>query len=155
VPRRVRKDRRGGFAISLEPAEREILRSLPAILRSVIGTGDADDPAMRRLFPRAFMDDEGASAEFDAVVREDLVAQRMAAIETLERTAGSERLSEDELVGWLGAMNDLRLVIGVRLAVTEESTARDYAGDQKDERAYALYAYLTALEDDVVRALAD
>jgi hypothetical protein len=124
------------------------------MLRSLLAGGDDRDPAMRRLFPSAFMDDEAAAAEFDSVVRDDLLEQRLAAIDTMERTLRAERLSEEELVAWLAAVNDLRLVLGVRLALTEESTPEDFAGDPETERAYGLYGYLSYLEEDVVRALA-
>ena len=150
---RVKRMRRGGFQLRIPPPERDVLAAVPPMLRSLLAGGDAQDPAMRRLFPSAYMDDEAATAEFDSVVRDDLVAQRLTAIDTMERTLGAERLSEDELVAWLAAVNDLRLVLGVRLAVTEESTPEDFAGDPESGRAYSLYAYLSYLEEDVVRAL--
>lgn len=127
---------------------------LPEMLRTLLSSDDANDPALRRLFPRAFPDDEEASAEFDAVVRDDLLEQRMAAIETMERTLGAEHLTEDELIAWLAAVNDLRLVLGVRLDVSEDSTTSDFAGDPETEQAYSLYVFLSYLEEDVVRALA-
>ena len=150
---RVKRIRRGGFQLRIPPPEREVLATVPPMLRSLLAGGDADDPAMRRLFPSAFLDDAEASAEFDSVVRDDLLEQRLAAIDTMERTLQAERLSEEELVAWLGALNDLRLVLGVRLAVTEESSPEDFADDPESERAYGLYAYLSFLEEDVVRAL--
>jgi Domain of unknown function (DUF2017) len=150
---RVKRLRRGGFQLRLPPQERDVLAAVPAMLRSLLTDGDAQDPAMRRLFPSAFPDDEAATAEFDSVVRDDLLAQRLAAIDTMERTLQAERLTEDELAAWLAAMNDLRLVLGVRLAVTEESRPEDFASDPESERAYGLYAYLSFLEEDVVRAL--
>jgi hypothetical protein len=65
----------------------------------------------------------------------------------------STRWSEDELLAWLAALNDVRLVLGVRLAVTEEATVADFAGDPEAERAYDLYRYLSYLEEQVVDAL--
>ena len=150
---RVKRMRRGGFQLRIPPPERDVLAAVPPMLRSLLAGGDVDDPAMRRLFPNAFMDDEVASAEFDSVVRDDLLEQRLAALDTMERTLQAERLSEEELVAWLGAVNDLRLVLGVRLGVTEESNPEDFADDPESERAYGLYAYLSFLEEDVVRAL--
>jgi len=150
---RVKRLRRGGFQLRLPPHERDVLASVPAMLRSLLAGGDAQDPAMRRLFPSAFLDDEAATAEFDSVVHDDLLAQRLAALDTMERTLRAERVSEDELTAWLAAMNDLRLVLGVRLAVTEESRPEDFAQDPGSEQAYALYAYLSLLEEDVVLAL--
>ena len=152
--RRVKRSRLGGYVVRLPPAEREVLGSLPPMLRGMLSEQDLEDPAMRRLFPSAFLDDEKAAAEFDSVVREDLMGQRLAAIETLERTVGSDRLSEEELSAWLASVNDLRLVLGVRLAVTEESTPEEFRGDPETEQAYALYAYLSYLEEEIVEALA-
>jgi hypothetical protein len=145
--------RRGGFQVRIPARERDVLASLPEMLRSLLLGGDADDPAMKRLFPRAFLDDEEAATEFDEVVHDDLLEQRLAAIDTVERTLQADRLTEDELVAWLAAVNDLRLVLGVRLAVTEESKPGDFDGDPETERAFGLYAYLSYLEEDVVRAL--
>ena len=151
---RVKRMRRGGFQVRLPAQERDVLASLPGMLRSVLLGEDAGDPALKRLFPRAYLDDEVAATEFDEVVRDDLLEQRLAAVDTMERTLQADRLTEDELVAWLGAVNDLRLVLGVRLAVTEESTPGDFDGDPETERAYGLYAYLSYLQEDVVRALA-
>lgn len=150
---RVKRLRRGGFQLRIPPPERTLLSSVPEMLRLLLTEGERDDPAVERLFPRAFLEDAAASAEFDSVVRDDLLAQRLASIDTLERTLHADRLSEDELLAWLAAVNDLRLVLGVRLAVTEESTPGDFEGDREAERAYDLYAYLSYLEEDVVRAL--
>lgn len=152
--RRVKRSRLGGYVVRLSPAEREVLGSLPAMLRGMLSEQDPDDPAIRRLFPSAFLDDEKAAAEFDSVVRDDLMGQRLAAIETLERTVGSDRLSEEELSAWLASVNDLRLVLGVRLAVTEESTPEEFRGDPETEQTYGLYAYLSYLEEEMVEALA-
>lgn len=152
--RRVKRTRRGGFELRLADAEREVLRALPEQLRDLLAEGDAaEDPALRRLHPAAYPDDPDAAAEFDGLVREDLTAQRMSAIETMARTIDATRLREEELLAWLGAINDLRLVLGVRLNVTEESEPEDFAGDPEVEGSYAVYAYLTYLEEDIVEAL--
>jgi Domain of unknown function (DUF2017) len=152
--RRVKRSRLGGYVVRLPSAEREVLGTLPPMLRALLSEQDPNDAALRRLFPSAFLDDEKAAAEFDSVVRDDLMGQRLAAIETLERTVGSDRLSEEELSAWLASVNDLRLVLGVRLAVTEESTPEKFGGDPETEQAYALYAYLSYLEEEMVEALA-
>ena len=151
--RRVKRSRAGDFVLRIPPPERDVLGKLPEMLRGLLEQDDRTDPALRRLFPSAYLDDEEAAAEFDSVVRDDLVAQRTAAIETMERTLKAPRLTEDELLAWLAAMNDLRLVLGVRLAVTEESTMKDFDGDPETEAAYGLYTYLSYLEEDVVLAL--
>ncbi|HEY7756048.1 MAG TPA: hypothetical protein VID69_07470, partial [Actinomycetota bacterium] len=77
VGRRVKRTRRGTFDLRLPEAERAVLRTLPEQLRSRLDTGDPlEDPAMRRLYPAAYLDDPAAAAEFDGIVRDDLTAQR-------------------------------------------------------------------------------
>ena len=150
--RRIRRTRAGDFTLRIPPPERDILVGVPQMLRAVLEQDDRSDPVVRRLFPSAFLDDEAAATEFDSVVRDDLMAGRLAAIETMERTLQAARLTEEEVEAWLAAMNDLRLVLGVRLAVTEESTPEDFDHEESGA-AYALYAYLSYLEEDVVQAL--
>lgn len=150
----VRRSRRGGgFDIRIPGRERDVLATLPETLRAVLSSGDAGDPVARRLFPSAYLDDDAASREFDEIVHDDLLERRLAAIETFERTVRATHVTEDELIDWLAALNDVRLVLGVRLAVTEESTSADFAGDAETETAFELYRYLSYLEENVVEAL--
>jgi hypothetical protein len=152
--RRVKRSRRGTFEIRIPESERAVLRTLPEQLRALLADGDPlEDPALRRLYPAAYLDDPAAAAEFDGIVRDDLTAQRIEAIDTMTRTLDASRLSEEELAAWLGAINDLRLVLGVRLHVTEESRPQDFAGDEEREGSYALYSYLSYLEEEIVEAL--
>jgi hypothetical protein len=150
----VRRSRRGGgFDIRISGRERDVLATVPETLRAVLASADAGDPVARRLFPSAYLDDEAASREFDDVVRDDLMERRLEAIATFERTVRADHVTEDELIDWLAALNDVRLVLGVRLAVTEESTSADFAGEDETETAFELYRYLSYLEENVVEAL--
>jgi Domain of unknown function (DUF2017) len=150
---RVRRTRRGAFELRIPPEERDLLRTLPEQLRQLLAEADpVEDPAMRRLYPAAYLDDPDATREFDAIVRDDLTAERLRAIDTMAGTIDARSLSEDELAAWLAAINDVRLVLGVRLLVTEESEPDDFAGGP-DEAAYATYHYLSYLEEEVVDAL--
>lgn len=151
---RVRRTRRGDFELRIPRAERDVLRELPGRLLELLDEGDpANDPALRRLYPSAYLDDPEAAAEFDGFVRAELTAQRKSAIDTMARTVDAASVSEDELLAWLGAVNDLRLVLGVRLNVTEESRPEDFSDDTERERSFAVYAYLSFLEEEMVEAL--
>ena len=151
--RRIERTRRGDFRVELSREERELLRNLPAQLRSLLAS-DPDEPSLRRLFPPAYPDDAEGEAEYRRLVYGDLLEARRAALETLEETAGRDRLSEEELDGWIGAVNDLRLVLGTRLGVTEEVYDREL--DPSDPRApeLAVYAYLSWLQEQLVEAAA-
>jgi hypothetical protein len=154
IGRRVKRSGKDRFDIRIPKAERDVLRALPGQLRALIQDGDArQDPALRRLYPAAYLDDPTAAAEFDDVVRDELTEQRLAAIDTMTRTLDASRLRAREVEAWLAAINDLRLVLGVRLAVTEETEPEDFAGSEEDEASFALYAYLSVLEEEIVEAL--
>jgi hypothetical protein len=140
----VKRTRTGRYHLRLSSGERAVLRSLPDQLDELL---DEDDPSLRRLFPPAYEDDPERDAEYQRLMREDLVARHRAALETMARTLDASDLTEEELSAWLGSLNGFRLVLGTRLGVTEDDTATGTA-------EYALYHYLTYLEESVVQALA-
>lgn len=151
--RRVRRGRRGGFDIRLPPAERQLLASLVPQLRAAL-EGDAQaDPVLRRLFPTAYPDDAELDAEYRGLVTDDLVARRRAALDTVEATIDATRLDEDELLAWMGAVNDIRLVLGTSLDVSEETELASVGGDASGP-ALAIYGYLGFLLESIVDALA-
>jgi hypothetical protein len=70
-------------------------------------------------------------------------------------TAGNERLSADEAEAWLRALNDLRLVLGTRLDVQENSLLDRIDSDDPDAAGLAVYAYLSWLQEQLVEALSE
>ena len=78
---------------------------------------------------------------------------KLAALRALERTATADRLDEDELGAWLGALESLRLALGTQLDVTEDTYSRF---DPEDPHAaeLAVYGWLSWLQEEVVHALA-
>jgi Domain of unknown function (DUF2017) len=149
--RRIRRTRRGDYELRLPVVEREILRKLPDRLRRLLST---DDPALFRLFPPAYGDDVARNAEFEELVKDDLVAGRMTAIDVMERTIDAERVDEDELLAWLGSINDLRLVLGTVLDVTEQDMPDIPESDPRGGE-YALFYYLAWLEEQLVEELSE
>jgi hypothetical protein len=154
---RFRRDRRGRFHVRLAPEERDLLRSLPAKVREALDEIDASggdgDPAAARLFPPAYTSDPDREAEYRGLMRGDLADGRRAALDAFEAGIDAEILEQDELLAWLRALNDIRLLLGSRLDVTEEqSTVRVSPGDPR-AAALSLYQYLSWLEEDLVEAL--
>jgi uncharacterized protein DUF2017 len=148
---RVKRSRRGDYELRLPEGERELLRRLPAQLREAMPT---DDVGVGRLFPPAYMDDAERDAEYRRMVHDDLVAEHLAALQVMEQTIDARRLSEDQLTSWLAALNDLRLVLGTRLNVTEDTYQEEMDQHDPNAPAYALFFYLGWLEEQVVEALA-
>jgi hypothetical protein len=150
----VKRTRRGDFELRLSPDERTILRGLPDQLRNLIENEDpTSDPAMARLYPPAYEDDPIRNLEFERMAGDDLTSQRLASIGAMEGSIDADLLSEEQLLSWLGVLNDLRLVLGTRLEITEQTTAEDFAAGDPRASTFALYGYLTWLVDAIVRAL--
>jgi uncharacterized protein DUF2017 len=149
-PARVKRTRRGDFELRLPREERTLLRALPQQLRELLSS---DDAALERLFPPAYPDDSDLQSEYEQLVRGDLMAQRLSSVDVMERTIDASRLSEEELQAWVGALNDLRLILGTKLGATEDAFPEDIAEDDPLAPSYALYYYLGWLEEQVVEAL--
>jgi hypothetical protein len=150
--RRIRRSRSGGFEIKLPAEERHVLRSLGPQLRQIV---EADqDPALRRLFPVAYHQDPDADAEFQGFMHDDLRTSRLAKIETFLATVDATHVSEEELQAWMGAVNDLRLVIGTKLDVSEEMDLGDLDDDHPDVELFAIYSYLGWLLEQIVGEIA-
>ena len=150
--RRVRRTRRGDFEIKLPPEERALLRDLAPQLRTMLDA-NIDDPSLRRLFPTAYPDDAERDREYRQLVGDELVERRRAALDTLLATVDASSVSEDDLAAWMGAINDLRLVLGTRLDVSEELDPIP-APDDPDAPMLVLYGYLGYLLESIVDALA-
>jgi hypothetical protein len=148
--RRIRRTRDGSYRLQLTPNERDLLRALPGQVRQLI---DADDPSVFRLFPSAYPDDPEREAEFTALVHDELMEHHLDALATLERTVDDEQLDEEQVLSWLRALNDLRLVLGTRLDITEDLT--DVSDDDPRAPALGVYGYLTWLQEQVVEAISE
>jgi hypothetical protein len=150
--KRVKRLRGGGYQVRIPDEERALLAQLVPQLRELL-TATTDDPSVRRLFPTAYNEDPERDHEYQALVRDELLERRLSALDTVEETLDAEKLDDEQLNRWMGALNDLRLVIGTRLDVDETMPALD--PDDPLASAYAVYEYLGWLLSQVVDALSE
>lgn len=151
VKKRFRRTRSGDYDVRLSDEERTLLRNLIPQLRELIQRGDGDEPSLRRLRPSAYPDDPDADAEYRSLVYSDLDARRLAGLDTLEATAAETRLSEEQLLIWMGTINDLRLVLGTNLDVSEESDLMPAGpADDPESQALVVYSYLGWLLEQII-----
>lgn len=142
------------FTVSLPRGARRALKRLAGEYRDLLRAEDpSSDPGVARLFPPAREDDPLANLEYEHATHDGLLAGRFARIDTVERTAGKGSLSEEEILAWMGVANDLRLVLGSRLDVTEDTTERDFEGDAGKAETYGVYVFLSALVGAIVEVL--
>jgi hypothetical protein len=160
-----RRDR--SLLVSLFPEEVQLLA---VAARDVLPTiGEPPDGKLRdRLYPRAYLDptEEVAQADYDALVHDDLVSSRRAALELVAATAEHAEanargiveltLSPEQEEQWLTAVNDARLVIGTVLGVTDDpdDDTSYVPGDPRYELG-VVYHFLTVLHGELVDLLLD
>jgi Domain of unknown function (DUF2017) len=145
--------RDGGIELALSRDERALLAGLAAELRAQLD-GDTGEPSLRRLFPPAYEDAADERAYRD-LAGDSLLDGRRAALKLLAETVDRDRLSAEEADAWLRALNDLRLVLGTRLDVQEDTFAADLRRDDPNAPALAVYGYLSWIQEQLVAALSE
>jgi hypothetical protein len=143
----------GGIELALSRDERTLLAGLAAELRAQLD-GDTGEPSLRRLFPPAYEDAADERAYRD-LAGDSLLDGRRAALKLLAETVDRDRLSAEEADAWLRALNDLRLVLGTRLDVQEDTFAADLRRDDPNAPALAVYGYLSWIQEQLVAALSE
>ena len=119
-----------------------------------------DDPVLARLLPDGYRDDPQAAEEFRKYTESGLRSAKQQAaqemLDTLPGDGGRIQLSRDQATAWLKALNDVRLALGVRLNVTEEFEDQwgRLGADDPQWAAYEVYAWLGAVQESLVQALA-
>ena len=149
--RRIKRLGPDRYRIQLPGPEQELLRSLLPQLRELLTT---DDPSLTRLFPTAYADDPERDAGYQALVRDELLEKRFASLDALERTIDGGEVDDETLSAWMRGLNDLRLVLGTRLDVSEDDEAMDVDPGDPEAAAWSIYHYLGGLLSLVIDALA-
>jgi hypothetical protein len=140
-----------------EPDESSAFEGMPDVALSD-NTSVSDDPVLARLFPDAYEKDPEAASDFRRYTEASLRDGKRAAAEVVLATLGDGGevvLDDDEAQSWLRALNDVRLALGTRLEITEESLEKMRGFDWDDPRnaGFAAYDWLTYLQDSLVHAL--
>lgn len=154
--RLVKVTRSGAIELKLSAAERELLHTLIPQLRALLvdGAGDAasgpGDPSLARLFPTAVVDDDEEDLAFRSLVHDDLLAARLGNLDIVEQTVDSATLEPAQVGVWMRTVNELRLVIGTKLDVSEDTDWVD--PDDPEAPLYAVYGWLGVLLDALVQA---
>ena len=147
----VRRARDGTFQLRMSDDERDLVASLAGQLRDLLVSDETD--GLERLFPPGYADDPEREQEYQQLTHDELLTKRLASVDVVEQTVSQTSLDEDQISAWMGAVNDLRLVLGTRLDVSEDM--EEISLDDPRAPAFAVYHYLTHLLAEIVDALAD
>ena len=155
---RVRRTKQGLVKVELGIGEYGVLRSIPDRLRTVLARADGSEAVTGRLFPSGYRDPK-QDADFQDLVREELLRRKLDCIEAFERTLTEVRvktrsvvvqLDGEDFEFWLGFLNDFRLVLGVELGIEDDGWSSDAAMMEEDaERAhdFALLHFLSLIQE--------
>ena len=153
--------RKGGDVVArLEPAEAGIIGMLLDQLEQLLQAAEDDvagDPVLTRLLPDGHRGDPELAADYRELTETSLRSGKADDLATVRATlppAGGEvRLDPDQAAAWLRSTNDLRLALGTRLEITEETEPpEDVTGEEDQQRV--VYYWLTGLQGSLVDALA-
>ena len=169
------------FVAEFSESEREVLINLVEQILELLGErtdNHVDDPlaamvgitthdsppedeVLLRLLPNAYADQVDA-AEFrrytESTLRGKKYAHSMSMRITLKSSVdGIIEVDHDGANDWLGAMNDIRLALGVRLKVeqTSHEELELLAPDDPMRGVYAVYSWLGWLQESLIVALMD
>jgi hypothetical protein len=157
----------GSVAASLTALETQLLGDLAAQVIELLGEDRADglgigggdapstDPAIARLLPNAYNDDDAAAQEFRRFTESSLTERKIANARAviLSLDGGSEiALGADEQQAWLRAINDIRLIIASRLGIErDEDRGREESDDDLAMRD--IYDWLATVQGSLIDAL--
>ena len=169
------------FVAEFSESEREVLINLVEQILELLGErtdNHVDDPlaamvgitthdsppedeVLLRLLPNAYADQVDA-AEFRRYTESTLRAKKYAhsmsmRITLMSSVDGIIEVDHDGANDWLGAMNDIRLALGVRLKVEQNSheELELLAPDDPMRGVYAVYSWLGWLQESLIVALMD
>src|SRR5215218_3993392 len=151
---------RGGDVVArLEPAEAGIVGLLLDQLEQLL-EADADDvggdPVIARLLPDGHRADPELAADYRELTEASLrsgKADDLATVRaTLPEDGGEVHLDADQAGAWLRTSNDLRLALGTRLDISEDTEPPEEITSE-EEQQLAVYYWLTGLQGSLVDAL--
>ena len=151
---------RGGDVVArLDPAEATVVALLLDQLEQLLAA-DAedvgDDPVLARLLPDGHRSDPELAADYRELTESALrsgKADDLAVVRaTLPEAGGEVRLDADQAAAWLRSTNDLRLALGTRLDIRDDTEPPEEITGEEDQQL-AVYYWLTAVQGSLVDAL--
>jgi hypothetical protein len=162
--RAFRRTRAGTLVVQLEAHELALFGRLCRELRELLASADTEG-AVDRLFPRAYLDptEEEREVVWQATEGSSLHRDRLDALDLLvdltdtasQRGSGSVQLDARGEAAWLGVLNDVRLVIGDQIGVTDDDDGDRVPADDPRSGLAVVYDWLTGLEAELVDLLLD
>lgn len=131
-----------------------LLQSLASQVSALLRDGNDSDPAVARMLPDAYPDDEAASAEFRRFTASGLIDRKVANADTVLLSlseaieTGNLTLDAAEAQAWLRSLTDIRLTLASRLGIESDDQA-----PSGDTVLQDLYDWLGFVQNSLVEAI--
>ena len=150
--------RGGNYVARFDAAESGVLGLLLDQLEQLLADPDvAGDPVLARLLPDGHRGDPQLAADYRELTESALRSGKADDLATVRATlppdGGDVRLDPDQAAAWLRSTNDLRLALGTRLEITEDTEPPDDVTGEEAQQL-AVYYWLTSVQGSLVDALA-
>jgi hypothetical protein len=144
--------------LQLEEHEASLLRQLAGETRTLLEAEvPREDPVVARLFPEAY-DDPVQAKSYDDMVGSELRREKLRALGEVSESLGPSgattvRLTDDLTSAWLAWLTDVRLAVGTRLGVTEETMGDEIDPDSPEAPAYSVLHWLGWIQESIIERL--
>jgi hypothetical protein len=159
-------DSTGGTTARFRAGDAAVLAELATQVAVLIAergeTGE--DPVLDRLLPDAYRDSPEDAAEFrrftESELGDDKVRGALMIAEALEPAPGRKTvtvvLDLPQSISWLRSLTDIRLALATRIGIDDSglpALPREPASADQVQLTFALYNWLGALQESLVRAV--
>jgi hypothetical protein len=157
---RVHRGNKATITLTLSEEERALLLSLTDEIVGLLDERDTEpegamrDPALLRLLPDAYQDDQDASAEFRRFTEDELAGAKTSDARAVAMAVRDDEvivLNRDSVRPWLRSITDLRLALAVRLGIREDGDEGDTSPEA--EPTQQVYFWLGYLQESLLAAL--
>lgn len=156
----VHAGRHGELLVVLEDYEADVLRNLTTEMKSLLESELSEwDPIGKRLFPDAF-ENKADSIHYRELIGDELRAYKLHNTAMIREKLGSQgeaelELAPEEIERWLALLTDMRLAIGTRLEVTEETMDAEIDPNKPNGAAMSVLHWLGWLQEASLEQLSE
>ena len=151
-----------GITAKFDRTDAKLLANLATQIAGLVAGRDEleDDPAIERLLPDAYRDNDADAAEFRRFTESDLADEKvrsalsMAEVLTPADEADEKvkiTLDQAEAFDWMRSFTDIRLALAARLGIEDETSP--IIVNEETELTLAVYNWLGALQWSLVKAI--
>jgi hypothetical protein len=126
-------------------------------MQTFLEVGHEKDPVTERLFPKAY-DGNGDEEKYRELTESDLHNAKRETVRQARDMLGdlgavNVTLRANDIDAWLMLLTDLRLAIGTRLEVTEDTMAEEVDPDSPDAAALSVLHWLGWIQESILERL--